>query len=75
MSNNYWGEITWVFLHTIAEKIKEESKSTDLTILGLGLPAAGEESTYAERINGLIETIGTVLLVRNAEQFDLLEED
>ena len=25
MSNNYWGEITWVFLHTIAEKIKEEN--------------------------------------------------
>ena len=24
MSNNYWGNITWVFLHTIAEKIKEE---------------------------------------------------
>ena len=24
MSNNYWGEITWIFLHTIAEKIKEE---------------------------------------------------
>ena len=23
MSNNYWGEITWIFLHTIAEKIKD----------------------------------------------------
>ena len=24
MSNNYWGEITWTFLHMIVEKIKEE---------------------------------------------------
>ena len=24
MSNNYWGAITWKFLHTISEKIKEE---------------------------------------------------
>lgn len=60
---------------SIAEMIKQESTDTDLTVLGLGLPKEGEEAVYAERINTLVEVVGSVLLVRNAEQYDLLEED
>ncbi len=60
---------------TIAEVIRENAKDTDLTILGMGLPADGEESAYAERLNDLVQSVGSVLLVRNAENYDLLDMD
>lgn len=59
----------------IAEKIQEASISTDLTILGLAVPPEGEEAAYSERLNALVEAVGSVLLVHNSEQYDLLEED
>ncbi len=59
----------------ITEVIRETAKDTDLTILGMGLPGEGEEATYAERLNNLVESVGSVLLVRNAENYDLLDTD
>jgi amino acid transporter len=54
--------------------LRETGKHTDLTILGLGLPDVGDEAVYAERINDLAQAVGSVLLVRNAETYDLLAE-
>ena len=59
----------------IAQVIGETAVNTDLTILGMGLPLAGEEAEYGERLNELVESVGTVLLVRNAETYDLLDVD
>jgi hypothetical protein len=55
--------------------IREMAVDTDLTILGMGLPAVGDEATYAERIHKLVVSVGSVLLVRNAETYDLLDTD
>ncbi len=55
--------------------ISEMAIHTDLTILGMGLPNDGEEGDYAERINELVQAVGSVLLVRNAETVDLLDTD
>ncbi|GAB5494019.1 MAG: Na-K-Cl cotransporter [Phototrophicaceae bacterium] len=59
----------------ISQIIHETAIYTDLTILGMGLPADGDEEAYAERLNELVESVGSVLLVRNAESYDLLEMD
>lgn len=59
----------------IAQIIHETARDTDLTILGMGLPLAGDEEAYAERLNELVQSVGTVLLVRNAETYDLLDVD
>ncbi|MDQ7026204.1 MAG: amino acid permease [Anaerolineae bacterium] len=59
----------------IADIIAETSNHTDLTILGMALPNAGQEAIYAERLNRLVEAVGAVLLVRNAEDYDLLTSD
>lgn len=59
----------------IADVIRETAQDTDLTILGMGLPNAGDESAYAERLNELVQSVGSVLLVRNAETYDLLDTD
>ncbi|MGJ3240859.1 MAG: amino acid permease [Anaerolineae bacterium] len=47
--------------------IRRYSDRIDLTIIGMHLPTPAEEVTYAERLNTLVESIGTVLIVRNAE--------
>ncbi|MEL6407113.1 MAG: amino acid permease [Chloroflexota bacterium] len=59
----------------ISQVIGETARNTDLTILGMGLPLAGEEAIYGERLNELVESVGTVLLVRNAATYDLLDTD
>lgn len=59
----------------IAEIIRETAQHTDLTILGMGLAREGEEATYGERLNQLVESVGSVLLVRNAEHYDLFDTD
>jgi len=60
---------------SIAQIIKDNSIHTDLTILGMGLPQEGEEALYAERLEELVQTVGSVLLVRNAESDDILNTD
>lgn len=59
----------------ITQVIRESAINTDLTILGMGLPGDGEEALYAERLNQLVDSVGSVLLVRNAESYDLLDID
>jgi len=58
-----------------SEVIKATSTHTDLTIMGMGLPPEGEEAAYAERLNAVVESVGSVLLVRNAEDYDILAGD
>ncbi|MEM9953326.1 MAG: amino acid permease [Chloroflexota bacterium] len=60
---------------SISQVIRETAENTDLTILGMGLPYEGEEEAYGERLNELVESVGSVLLVRNAESYDLLDTD
>ncbi|MEO1286915.1 MAG: amino acid permease [Chloroflexota bacterium] len=60
---------------SISQVIRETAENTDLTILGMGLPYEGEEEAYGERLNELVESVGSVLLVRNAENYDLLDTD
>ncbi len=55
----------------IAQTITENSQDADLTILGLHVPPLSDVEAYAERLESLVEAVGTVLLVRNAE----LDED
>ncbi len=57
-----------------AQVIEEASVHTDLTILGMALPEPDEVDAYAERLHRFVSAVGTVLLVRNAETYDLLEE-
>lgn len=55
----------------IAEVIKDNSINVDLTLLGMKLPTKDEAAVYSQRLNELVEAVGTVLLVRNAQ----LDED
>lgn len=56
---------------SIPQTITENSRNADLTILGLHVPPVADVEAYAERLESLVDAIGTVLLVRNAE----LDED
>ena len=55
----------------IAQVIKANSANADLTLLGMKLPTAEEAAGYSRRLDELVQAVGTVLLVRNAE----LDED
>lgn len=55
----------------LADIIYERSQDADLTILGMHMPTPDEDDVYSARLNRLVEAVGTVLLVRNAE----LDED
>lgn len=55
----------------IAQVIQKHSFDADLTLLGMKLPSADEAKGYSQRLDVLIQGVGTVLLVRNAE----LDED
>ncbi len=55
----------------VAKTITDNSRDADLTILGLHVPPVSDVEAYAERLETLVEAVGTVLLVRNAE----LDED
>lgn len=45
----------------------EWSQEADLTLLGIKLPEADDIESYSHNLNGLVQVVGTVLLVRNAE--------
>jgi hypothetical protein len=56
--------------------LSEWSRETDLTILGLLVPQPGQAESYAQRIEGLVQGLGDVLLVRSARsEQDLLFVD
>ncbi|MFT5193228.1 MAG: amino acid transporter [Cellvibrionaceae bacterium] len=57
----------------IADIIKEQSQTADLTILGMNLPNDDAIAGYGEGLNTLIESVGSVLIVRSAlESINLL---
>jgi hypothetical protein len=51
----------------LSDIIYDRSQDADLTILGMHLPSPDEADAYSSRLNNLVESVGTVLLVRNAE--------
>jgi amino acid transporter len=59
----------------IPAMIAEWSKDSDLTLLGMNVPDDQVNSFYAEQIEAMIQPMGTVLLVRNAQPDELLEQD
>jgi hypothetical protein len=63
----------------IAEIIAEQSADADLVLLGLRPPAEDEKGEFVARVSGMIEELGTVLLVRASTRFGgasvLFEED
>jgi len=59
----------------ISDLITQHSEDADLTLLGIQLPDADRVAEYGERLNNLVESVGTVLMVRNASQDDLLGMD
>ncbi len=41
----------------------------------MAVPEQGQEEAYAERLNTLVDAVGSVLMVRNADTYDVLTED
>lgn len=52
----------------ISEVIKANSTFADLTLLGMMLPTAAEVEAYSQRLDELVQSVGSVLLVRNAQR-------
>ncbi len=57
----------------IGDTISRHSQEADLTFLGMQLPARDDTAMYGKNVNSLMESIGTVLLVRSANIEDILE--
>jgi len=55
--------------------VADWSANTDLSLLGMSRPPAAERSAYAERLNQMIDAVGTVLLVHSASEEKLLADD
>jgi amino acid transporter len=55
----------------LTEVIAEWSRDADLTLLGILLPEAEQADAYSHNLNELVQAVGTVLMVRNAQ----LDED
>lgn len=59
----------------ISELISRHSRATDLTLIGMQRPGP-ELEDYSERLQEMVEAVGTVLLVHNAQpRRDLLHTD
>ncbi|MCP4199712.1 MAG: amino acid permease [Proteobacteria bacterium] len=59
--------------HPIATIMANVSSDTDLTLIGIRPPSLDGEDNFVERINSLIDGLGSVLLVRASTQFDGIE--
>lgn len=59
----------------IAAAFQAQSRKTDLTILGMNRPPAGESELYGQRMAELADAIGTVLLVHSADEEELLDTE
>jgi hypothetical protein len=55
--------------------IKEESESTDLTLVGIPDYKIEKQAEFVLRTNDLFETIGSTLLVKAANNFNVLDLD
>ena len=58
-----------------ASVLCESSKESDLVLLGMRLPQAGEIEEYARGLRRLIQSTGPVLLVRSGEVEDILDTE
>ncbi|MBN1295334.1 amino acid permease [bacterium] len=60
---------------SVQEIILKESKQTEVVFLGLAVPEPGHEEEYAERMESLIQGLGTVVFVKNSSMFigDLIQ--
>ena len=56
----------------ISSIIRQRSKEADFTLLGMKVPEVEEIPQYTEYLNALVNSIGTVLLVRSAQEADVL---
>lgn len=61
--------------HSFQRTVAEWSANSDLSLLGMSRPPAAERIAYAQRLNQLIDAVGTVLLVHSASEEKLLAED
>ncbi|MFW6089057.1 MAG: hypothetical protein ACODAB_04835, partial [Gemmatimonadota bacterium] len=60
----------------LADLIATHSRATDLTLLGMQKPERGTADPYGERLQELVDAVGTVLLVHNGQpRRDLLSAD
>ncbi len=57
---------------SISSVIRERESDADLTLLGMKVPEEEEIPEYAGYLNDLMDTIGTVLLIRSAQKEDVL---
>jgi hypothetical protein len=57
------------------ELITAWSKESDLSLLGLKIPAHLEDEEYGRRVDRLMAQMGSVLLVRSAQNEDILDVD
>jgi potassium/chloride transporter 4/5/6 len=53
----------------VSELIQQESAGAHVVFLGLAMPEAGEEATYAERLESLAGDLPAVFFVKNASLF------
>lgn len=60
---------------SIAEIFASHSQETDFTLLGLQVPDSHRIEEYSTYLDQLMQSIGSVLLVRSAQQEDLLETE
>ncbi len=56
----------------IAKTVREYSRNTDLTLLGINRVEADAADAYAQRLNGMVSAIGTVLMVHSAYEEEIL---
>lgn len=59
----------------IAQALQKQSGRTDLTILGMNRPEEDESEVYGQRLAGLADAIGTVLLIHSADAEELLDTE
>ena len=57
------------------EVISTWSRESDLSLLGLKIPAHLEDAEYSRRVDRLMAQMGSVLLVRSAQNEDILDVD
>jgi solute carrier family 12 sodium/potassium/chloride transporter 2 len=55
--------------------VKEQSETTDLTLIGIPNYKIEKQAEFVTKTNDLFETIGSTLLVKAANNFNVLDLD
>lgn len=53
--------------------VRQQSRNTDLTLLGMSRPDSNGEEEYAQRLNEFVCAIGAVLMVHGADEEEILD--